>query len=62
MKVLLENIHMRFVNLGVRSQTNNSFVYGELARYALSIRRIELVIKYWFKVVKYTSTKHIKHI
>ena len=34
--------------LGARNQTNNNFVYGELGRYPLRIRRIERVINYWF--------------
>jgi len=45
--------------LGVRSQTNNNFVYGELGRYPLRLRRIDRVIKYWFNIVK--CTKYIKH-
>jgi len=55
---------MHFCNstLGVRSQTNNNFVYGELGRFPLRIRRIEHVIKYCFKVVKCTSPKYDKHI
>jgi len=32
--------------LGVRSQTNNNFVYGEIGRYFLRLRRIERVIKH----------------
>ena len=48
--------------LGVRSPTSNNFVYGELCRYPLRIRRIERVIKYWFKVVKCTHTTYVKHI
>ena len=60
----LESIYMHFGKsiLGVRSQTSNHFVYGELCTYALRIRRIERVIKYWFKVVKCTSTTYVKHI
>jgi len=43
--VKLENIHMHFCKsiLGVRSQTNNNFVYGELGRYPLRLRRGERV-------------------
>jgi len=48
--------------LCVRSQTNTNSVYGELGRYPLRIRRIERVIKYWFKVVKCTSKNYIKHM
>ena len=44
--------------LGVRSQTNNNFVYGELGRYPLRIRRNKRVIK----VGKCTSTNYLKHI
>ena len=60
----LESIYMHFGKyiLGVRSPTSNNFVYGELCRYPLRIRRIERVIKYWFKVVKCTHTTYVKHI
>jgi len=59
-----ENRHKHFCKsiLGVRSQTNYNFIYGELVRYPLRIRRNERVIMYWFKVVKCTSTNYIKHI
>ena len=60
----LESIYMHFGKyiLGVRSPTSNNFVYGELCRYPLRIRRIERVIKYWFKVIKCTHTTYVKHI
>jgi len=45
--VKLENIHMHFCKsiLGVRSQTNNNFIYGELGRYPFRLRRIERAIE-----------------
>ena len=62
--VKLENIHMHVCKsiLGVSSQTNTNFVYGELGRYPPRLRRIERVIKYWFNIGKCSSTKYIKHI
>ena len=62
--VKLENIHLKFCKqiLGVRSQTQNTFVYGELGRYPLKIKRLLRVVKYWFKIIRSTNEKYIKHV
>ena len=51
---------MQFCNqiLGVKCQTQNSFIYGELGRYPLKIRRLIRVIKYWFKII--SCSKYVK--
>ena len=45
---ILEKIHIRFCKhvLGVRLQTQNNFVYGELGRYPLTIKRLVKMMKY----------------
>lgn len=50
----IERIHLKFMKriLGVRPQTTNAAVYGELGRVPLNIVRKERVLKYWFKIIK----------
>jgi len=47
----LERVHLSFCKklLGVKIQTQNNFVYGELGRTALIVRRAVNVIRYWLK-------------
>ena len=42
---------MKFIKriLGIRPQTTNAAVYGELGRVPLNIVRKERILKYWFK-------------
>ncbi|XP_053402477.1 uncharacterized protein LOC123564690 [Mercenaria mercenaria] len=49
----LDRIHMKFCKriLGVKMQTPNMAVLGELGRYPLSILCKERVLKYWLKLV-----------
>ena len=60
--VNLERVHMQFCKqlLGVRGQTQNIFIYGELGRYPLKITRLSRVIKYWFKVISCPNEKYVK--
>ena len=62
--VRLEHIHLKFYKqiLGVRSQTQNTFVYEELGRYPLNIERIMRVEEYWFKITRPSNGKCIKHL
>ena len=46
--------------LGVRLQTQNNFVYGELGRVPLINKRIICVLKYWFKILQSDDVKYIK--
>ncbi len=52
--VQIERIHIRLCKqvLGVRLQTQNYFVYGELGRVPLINERIMCVLKYWFKMLQ----------
>ena len=58
----LETIHMQFCKkiLGVKCQTQNSFIYGELGRHPLKLRRLVRVIKYWFKIISSSEEKYVK--
>lgn len=60
----IENVHLHFCKnlLGVRLQTQNSFIYGELGRTPLKNDRIIRVVKYWFKLLKCDNTKYVKKI
>jgi hypothetical protein len=51
----IENIHLKFckILLGVRPQTQNNFVYGELGREQLIQLRMIRILKFWFKILKY---------
>ena len=46
--------------LGVKIQTKNSFVYGELGRVPLRNHRLVSVIRYWFKVIQCDDAKYTK--
>ena len=60
----LERIHMLFCKhlLGVKTATQNYFVYGELGRTNYYTRRIYIIIKYWFKVIYAYERKYIRKI
>ena len=49
----IERVHIRFSKriLGVRQQTCNMAVYGELGRVPLSVTRKSRIIRYWFKIL-----------
>ena len=55
----LENIHTHFLKeiLGVKLQTQNNFVYGELGRMPLKQQRIIPILKYWLKIIKSDEVK-----
>ena len=48
----IEKVHVKFLGqiLGVRWQTNNIAVYGELRRFPLFVLCKIRILKYWFKV------------
>ena len=58
----LERINMQFCKqiLGIQCHAQNSFIYGELGRYPLEIRRLTIVIKYWFKSISCSNEKYVK--
>lgn len=49
----VERVHLKFLKqlLGVRSQTSNNAVYGEVGRVPLSVIRKIRILKFWFKIV-----------
>lgn len=57
----IEKVHVKFLKqiLGVRRQTNNIAVYGELGRFPLFVLRKIRILKYWFKVL--TSQGSLLH-
>ena len=60
----VERIHMSFCKqlLGVKTSTQNDFIYGELGRTNFYTKRIYIIIKYWFKVVYADEKKYISQI
>ena len=62
--IQVERIHMSFCKqlLGVKTSTQNDFIYGELGRTDYYTKRIYIIIKYWFKVVYADERKYISQI
>ena len=60
----IERIHLHFCKnlLGVKKQTQNDFIYGELGRTTLLNKRVIHVIKYWLKIVQLEDMKYVKCI
>jgi hypothetical protein len=60
----IENIHLKFCKnlLGVRPQTQNNFVYGELGREQLIQLRMIRILKFWFKILKSEQHLYIKKV
>lgn len=58
----VDKLHYRFCKhiLGVKPQTSNSAVLGELGRYPLSVRCKERALKYWTKIMR--NTDNIIHM
>ena len=50
----VERVHLKFLKqiLGVRTQTCNNAVYGEIGRAPLSVIRKVRILKFWFKIIK----------
>ena len=48
----IDKIHIKFckILLGVRQQTPNSAVYGELGRFPFSVISKERAVKFWLKI------------
>ena len=45
--------------LGVKTSTQNNFIYGELWRINYQTRRYLIIIKYWLKVIQKTDNKYV---
>ena len=54
----IDKLHIKFCKyiLGVRQQTSNYAVYGELGRYPLSLIAKERSLKFWLKIMKNTNS------
>lgn len=50
----IERVHLKFMKqvLGVRQQTTNAAIYGELGRFPLIVLRNVRIVKYWYKIIK----------
>ena len=50
---IIEKVHLKFLKqiLGVRHQTCNMAVYGELGRVSLIVIRKVRILKFWFKII-----------
>ncbi len=60
----VERAHLSFCKrlLGVKTSTQNSFVYGETSRRKLQTNRMYKIIKYWLTICTSTEVKYIKHV
>ena len=60
----IERTHMMFCKqlLGVKTSTQNDFIYGEFGRTDYYSRRLFIIIKYWFKIIHANDRKNVKLI
>ena len=58
----IERIQLQFCKklLGVKINTQNDFIYGELGRTSCQIKRFVRIINYWFKLLDSHETKYVK--
>ena len=58
----IERTHLQFCKhlLGVKIQTQNNFIHGELGRVPLRNYLIMPIIRFWFQIVQSENTKYIK--
>ena len=58
----IERVHLQFCKkvLGVKKNTQNDFIYGELGRTSFITHRYLIIIKYWLKVLKMSDGKYVK--
>ena len=58
----VERVHLQFCKkiLGVKKNTQNDFIYGELGRTSFITRRYLIIIKYWLKILKMSDFKYVK--
>ena len=58
----IEPTHLQLCKhlLGVKIQTQNNFIYGELRRVPVRNYRLIAAIRYWFKILQCDGTKYIK--
>ena len=58
----IERIHLQFCKhlLGVKIQTQNDFIYGELGRVPVRIHRVLAALRFLFKTLHSKDTKYIR--
>lgn len=58
----IERVHLQFCKqlLGVKIQTQNDFIYGELGRMPVRNLRLSSIIRYWLKITRCDDSKYIK--
>ncbi len=59
---VIERAHLSFCKriLGVKQSTQNDFIYGELGRTTLIVKRYFHIIKYWLKICNLCNTKYAR--
>ena len=59
---VIEKVHIKSLKqiLGVRRQTSNNMVYGEVGRVPLSVLRKVRILKYWYKILSSRDTLLLK--
>ena len=57
----VEHVHTQFCKslLGVKTSTQNDFIYGELGRIDLKTIRIYSAVKFWLKILGANENKYI---
>ena len=58
----IERVHLQFCKhlLGVKFQTQNNIIYGELGRLPVRNHKLFNIIRCWFKILQCDDTKYIK--
>ena len=61
---ILEKVNLQYCKqlLGVKRQTPNNFIYGELGRVSIRTYTVQHAVKYWLKVIKLRPEKYVKCI
>ena len=60
----VERVHLGFCKqiLGVKQQTQNNFIYGELGRSTMRNIRFFSIIRYWCKLIRCENSRFIRQI
>ena len=57
----IERVHLKYCKrvLGVKLNTQNDFIYGELGRFPMKIIRIYNMVKYWLNIVHGKKSQYV---
>jgi len=60
----IERVHTKFCKsvLGVKCNTQNDFIYGDLGRMDLHSQRLVCIVKYWLKITDCNDRKYVSCI